>query len=554
MQAQNYFSKIWEVDGIGPDVSNSIMESLVVDDTLYYLAFHRCVEVATIPTYYRCGVVGKMDMDGNILQERNLGGHYSQARGNPMIYHDDKLYLIGRENHSGTQWTTMTVLDAHTLDSLDHQKFYPQENVVRAIPVAAAVSDTRIVIGGWVEYLDEDDDSDVFDYLLWIDAHSMELDTVTHYPLEDLNPPYESRYILPEKLFWDAEGRLVLNWAGLILQSGYGRTYGFSRYVSPGEIDWQYIAPTCEDGLDIAVRAEQYANGDLLFLGQGSSCVDPDPDVVKDSYYRIKRIDNAGNLLWTFDDPGWGWAHRMVVSSVSNLRIADNGDVLLCGGFLYNPTDIYRYAAPPGTFPPPGVVLPPADFDPQATVKLPYVARLDGQTGELLWHYAIMERDDWGNPGPYHLYDINELSDGTILATGYAADRDSLGNFAYLPGDSWAIRMPADGCNGLVSGEADMLCDLDFLSDTEEVYSLDPEQDRPFVLFPNPTTNEVYLRAQGELSAARIRVLDQFGRELRTAELVGQLLSLSELPSGMLFLEIYGTDGELLQLERVVKL
>ena len=48
LQAQNYFSKIWEVDGIGPDVSNSIMESLVVDDTLYYLAFHRCVEVATI--------------------------------------------------------------------------------------------------------------------------------------------------------------------------------------------------------------------------------------------------------------------------------------------------------------------------------------------------------------------------------------------------------------------------------------------------------------------------------------------------------------------------
>lgn len=71
-------------------------------------------------------------------------------------------------------------------------------------------------------------------------------------------------------------------------------------------------------------------------------------------------------------------------------------------------------------------------------------------------------------------------------------------------------------------------------------------------IYPNPTSSMIYVEGDNR-EIERIALYDAFGRQLLNGPIQNQQLSLESFPSGLYFLRIYGQEGILTFVGKVLK-
>lgn len=531
---QEYFSK--RFDAGGTNFYNRLKTVIVENDTLYYSAFNVCNYSDTTAT--DCGTIGKMDMYGNIIAERHFDWLDPVGDTRPMCIVGDRLLVV-----DGSQWYDdshiyLLILDKYSLDSIARYQYDIGEAVW--FYAASAVISYRdfYIITGWCRLAAEDKWPD---WMLWINKHTMEIDTILEYPFEKRAAKYEF-------MFTGDDGLLTIYYTGnrLVDPARSNSSRGFVKYNASMQLVFFYM-----DTIDLTTSISYehagllQANGNMVYK-QGF--VQQDPWLVNGAEFEVLCVNGAGELIWRFNNPGWARYGRQWVYSLSE---TSDGDILGCGeiwGHFYPPL-VFEYD-PFDTIPDPPYYDPPLESD---RYFAPYIFKLDGATGELLWQYALIEMNEYWHSGPKYLSELYELSDGSLMGGGGYAIRDPEGVQQSL--DSWVVRLPPDGC--LYTGSDTLLeCGFEsWLTGTEDIILVPIPEGKPFLLYPNPANSVVHIRPLSpglHLHTVRIRSVD--GRILYTHRWRGWQISLSSIPAGVILVELLDEKGRVMQVEKVLRL
>lgn len=216
----------------------------------------------------------------------------------------------------------------------------------------------------------------------------------------------------------------------------------------------------------------------------------------------VRGLDSVGNIQWTTHFP------TMNGKDISNIRVADNGDIIGCG-IDYGFPDPLRYSG--------------------------WVFRMDGQ-GNLLWdrRYALDGLDN-----RYHfLTDLQETPSGHIACVGVVQTAP----IAEGPNtNTWLLVLDEDGC--LTPG-----CD----GQNQVITSTDlvPRQaaSTELHLYPNPARHQLWVAVPLDMPSgqARLRLLSMSGQLVREVEAQkGSTLiemDTAGVPAG-LYLTVLEVDG-----------
>ena len=524
------FSKHW--DAGSTNLFNEIYTSVLSDDTLYYHALNVCNYTDT--TFTICSVIGKLDRDGHVLVEKKINWLAPQKRKKTIGIDGQNLLVADGIRQNENASISLLILNKHDLDSIGHYSYNIGKPVdFYGISGVIGYKDYYIV-SGWSKLVDED----IWpDWCLWINKETMLLDTITEYP-------FVKESIVPEYLFEDDKGDLVIYFSGIknyIIPNGIAlSSNGFIKYNDQKELVFFY-KDTIEtsDAHDYSHAALVQKNGNMIYK-QPYDASEQGPFPTYTSDFDVLCIDADGDIQWRFNRPGWSpYARR----SIFSLSETNDGDIIGCGyieGHFNYPTLT--------EFDPFIDTLPPIP-DSFHRYNAPYIIKLDGETGELEWQYALISLDENGHSGPFFLREMYELSDGSLMGAGAYTIRNDEGH--YIGQDSWAVRIPSVGC--LVE---EMDCEFEsYITATKDLYLLDMSDKKPFVLFPNPTSQKLYLKNNTKNlipSYFIIRTLE--GGESNKQKIKGNEIDLLNFNSKILFVDILDKYGNILQTEKIIKI
>ncbi|HLF62904.1 MAG TPA: T9SS type A sorting domain-containing protein [Saprospiraceae bacterium] len=530
-QAQEYFSK--RFDAGETNFYNRIRVAIVENDTLYYSAFNVCNYSDTTAT--DCATIGVMDKDGNVIAERQFEWLNPIGSTKPICIDGDRLLITAGQGWYDESIINLLILDKYTLDSIGRFTYDIGQDVQFYGASGVMAYGGHYIITGWSRLADEDDWPD---WMLWIDKNTMELDTILEYPFSKKSVVYKYMYV-------DGDGMLTVYFAGLDLRDvAFGNSRGFIKYDTAMNVVFTYL-DTIDNatGLNYEHAGLLQANGNMVYKQE---FVDQDPWLSNAAEFEVLCADPTGDLLWRFNNPGFSSYSRRWVYSLSETR---DGDILGCGeiwGHFYPP---YYYELDPFDSIPDPVYDPPEESD---NYFAPYIFKLDGATGELIWQYALVEMDEYWHSGPLYLSEIYELSDGSLMGGGGYAIRNADGQFQSY--DSWVVRLPPDGC--LYTGSDTMECGFEsWLTGTEDIILIDISEEKAFLLFPNPVTEKIQIKVlsrQHDLFQVHIRSLD--GKLLSVQAPDSNDIDLNGMPDGVLLVELLDKTGRILQVERMIKM
>lgn len=77
-------------------------------------------------------------------------------------------------------------------------------------------------------------------------------------------------------------------------------------------------------------------------------------------------------------------------------------------------------------------------------------------------------------------------------------------------------------------------------------------KDGHVTIYPNPTTDKVFVRGDGQIIYS-IEVMNMLGAVVLREEISNGVVSLSSLQPGMYMLHVYGSDGRLYLVSKITK-
>jgi len=488
-----------------------------------------------------CNTIGMMDSDGNILKEKLFEELSIKEHGNiPWQVIEGEIILgdgTGGQSPAKYKIHKVSIKNLELLKTNEYVLNYPTD---------------QLFITGCIEFYNyfiisattQIQDSTIYpDLIIWINKETMELDTIIEYP-------YEKETIVPEFLFVDADSLLTVYWSGVETWTNENGievdSRGFLKIDKNKNIVSNYL-----DTIDISTHhqyphaALQMDNGDMIYKQRYGQDGQVFPDTWN-SNFDVLCIDDNGDIKWRFNKPGFSYTGGFGIKEILNMSETTKGDILACGytRWHFNYPAIFDYNPLEDTLP----ALP----DSLELYYAPYILKLDGETGDLLWQYSILEYDEYGNTLPYTMRQIHELSDGSIIGTGWSRIYDADGN--YLKDNSWAIKLPADGCET----EGNMECGFEYYlpTSTSDPILINVSEDKPFLVFPNPSDGDITIKDERDKRTKISYVIyDIEGREVKRAtDIFLEKIDLRNESPNFFLMKIYDEQGRPIQTEKLVKL
>lgn len=535
VHSQDVWSKTWDAGNTG--MTNRIKSSHLINDTLYYVTFNVCNYNGE--TWNECNTIGMMDMYGSIMKEKTYHDLSIIEQGRiPWIVENDKLIFIDGKGSWEIPTIDVKQYNRFTLDSIRTHTFTLSDNIDFNFGTSL-ISFGEFYVGAGLYRIS---DADIWpDFLVCISKESMEIDTIIEYPLQ-------KQSIVPQFLFVDPDSLLTVYWSGIAVSDDNSTNGGrgfmkvdknlniVSNYIDTIDTDTQHQYPHA---------AYQLSNGNMVYKQQyeGEEQIFP---ISWSSDYEIINIDKTGELLWRFNNPGWS-PYGFGEKEITHITETSEGDILACGYTRWHSNWItaYKYNVLEDIFP------PPPDIDSIGLYYAPYLLKLDGETGELLWQYSIIELDEYGNNLPYIMRQIHELSDGSLIGTGWSRIFDE--NGVATKDNSWVIRLPADGC---ISSDG-MECGFENYvpTSTSDPILIDMSVEKPFIFYPNPSNGEYNVLDQRKRKEKiNFVVTDINGKVVKTDhDVFLERLDLTDLRSNIFYISIFDSKGNAIQAETLVK-
>ena len=541
---QSILSKKWTA-GNNNSPNNYVKASAVNQDTLYYLAFNTCKITPT--NNQLCHEIGKMDKYGNIIKAINFDWFDSPPLSTPFLFTDDDhlLFASGDYFTPGSTELSLMVLDKFSLDSIaDYRydlgidgEFYAATSLIEW--------NDYYVISGWSKVLNEP--SNFPDFVACIDKESMEMDTILSFPFFKVS-------VVANDLHVDNEGLLTVYFSGIdileVRDSVYGDSRGFMKYDENFDIKFMYL-DTLDPLTGLAYEHSSLIreNGDMVY--KQTNFFIPD-GISTQSNINIISIDSLKNLNWESNDFGYSVLSTKEVFDMINTR---DGNIVTCGRIrdffeLEHYYEFDRY----DTIPDPQIYVPGWEFPNSDTLtefRAPFIMKIDGNNGSVIWQYNLIEFTPEGGVGPSALVSIHELSDESLMAGGQYSNFDSSGETA-ISLDSWVTRLPPSGC---FNGEIE--CNLeDYLSSTEDILIVEVSKENDYTIYPNPNIGQIYIKSlkhiENEIFKINIRSVS--GKLLSYISYNSNYIDIQSLPDGVLIFELVNKDNRILQTDRVIKL
>ncbi|MFT6337715.1 MAG: hypothetical protein ACJATI_004480, partial [Halioglobus sp.] len=376
MNAQIVWSKTWNAGDT--DYTNRIKSSHLINDTLYYTTFNACNVDGQF--FNECMSIGKMDKQGGIIKEVLLEEIRISEQGQiPWRVKNDVIILAegsAKSEPANYKIHTLSKYDLELLNTVEYQLDYPTD---------------QLFITGFEEYNDyyilsgitQVKDTSIYpDILVWIDKSTKEVDTILEYP-------FEKEAVIPRLLFVGQDRLLTYYFSGTrVGNDGFGGR-GFVKLDSNKTIVFHYL-----DKIHFSTN-HQYEhsgllmkNGKMIYKQRYNGSEQPWPGTWM-SDFDILCIDDDGQIEWRFNKPGSSYTGAYLqfdgTKNILHMTETADGDILACGttNWHFNYPTIFEYNWTTDTLPP----FP----DSLETYEAPYILKLDGETGELIWQFAIIE-------------------------------------------------------------------------------------------------------------------------------------------------------------------
>lgn len=533
VSSQEVWSKTWNAGGT--DLTNKIKSTHVINDTIYYVTFNVCNLDGQ--SWDECNTIGMMDKEGNIIQESLVKDlSIIERTTKPWTITNSKILFLDGKGSFDNPEIEIKQFDRYTLDSIATNTYSLGDSIDFIFGSAIISYHNKFICTGWSRL----SNTDIWpDYIIWIDSSTMQIDTILEYP-------FVKKSVEPQFLFIDSDNLLTMYWSGIeVANNGFGGR-GFMKIDTNMNIVFNYI-----DSIDLGTKhlyphaAYQMSNGNMVYKQQYYKD-DQEFPFVWWSDFDVVCIDKSGKQLWRFNKPGYSTSPG-VRKEIANISETANGDILACGYTTWHsnhPTIFQR-----------NIIEDPIpkvpDTDTIAFYESPYILKLDGQTGELLWQYAILEYDEYGNTLPFVMRQVHELSDGSIIGTGWSRIYDE--NGTYLKDNAWVIRLPSDGC----MEPENMECGFENYVPTSihGPILVNMSDDKPFIIFPNPSRgiyNIIDKRTNRDLVNYVITDLDGNFIEGRNGISLTSI-DLTNFVQNLFVISIYNDKGEIIQSEQLLK-
>lgn len=536
VQSQEVWSKTWDAGDTG--MTNKIKSSHLINDTLYYVTFNVCNYNGN--TWNECNAIGMMDVDGNTIEENLFESVSIKEGGNiPWMILDDFLLLADGTGSLENPNYKIHKINRHNLN-LIYSDSYQLDYETDQLFISGIIEfNNWFVLSGITQIKG----STIYpDILVFVDTLSLEVDTIIQYP-------FQKESIIPEFLFIDPDSLLTVYWSGIGVDNGGNSNSGgrgfmkidkdlnvVSNYIDTIDTDTKHQYPHA---------AYQLSNGNMVYKQQ----YDGEEQVYPISWlsdFEIINIDKTGNVIWRFNRPGWspyGYGEK----EITHIAETSEGDILACGYTRWHTKwyTLHEFNLIEDT------IIPPPDIDTIGLYYAPYILKLDGETGELLWQYSIIELDEYGNNRPYVMRQIHELSDGSLIGTGWSRIFDE--NGIPTKDNSWVIRLPADGC---ISND-DMECGFENYvpTSTSDPILVDLSLEKPFVFYPNPSNGEFNVLDQRKRKEkVNYIVTDVNGATVKKGvDVFLDRIDLTEIATSIFYISIFDCKGNSIQTETLVK-
>lgn len=516
--SQEFFYKNLD---IGEEHYNDIGYGLLdLNDTIYFCAFN--------PTFYEDGTYVESSIICKALPNGDLIDLKKYVWLDPdsfTIFEQEKSEIIVADGigRGAEPLVRIFKFDKETLDSISVHDYHIQDSMVFLAVTSLNITSKYYILSCYGK-TKEDIELNFPEYLLWVDKETMELDTILHHPNSEQSILYTHGFV-------DKEDHYVVYYHVL---SHINSTRGFMKYNNNKEIIFHY-QDTLDKRTDFQYphAAVQLQNGDLVYKQDYEPITNP-PYLHRSDFDVIRVDGETGEIVWRFNTPGTLQPYGY--KSISHLTTTDEGDIIGCGEMSWH-FGLEEDGGP----------LPEPPTSPRH--DMPYIIKIDGETGEEVWEYGLITFDEYGNVNPRALLDIEELSDGSLLGVGYYEHFDSNGDRTEMV--TWIVRLPSDGC------PQDSTCTLlNFLSSNEEVHFVSMNNYEPYDIFPNPS-HGVFTVLNKEFNAQDVTLLV---RGINGDLLYNQNVNLTDYhsiditskPSGVYIFEIWENDKPVHK-EKVIK-
>ena len=383
---------------------------------------------------YNCSYLYSFDYDGNQLEDLfmdDFGFGISQN----LIFEDNLFMVSGRSRLKDTCVLKLYNTDVQFLNQYTYPKF---DQHLQMVNVGVESTSTKILLSNLAQY---SDDLSVKDQLYIINKPSMNLDTILAFPFSN---NYDNIIDVQE----DADGFITFLNRSLSQDAPWEELFIIRLDDVTYEFDTIRLTSTFFENY--------YSN--FLILPNGNYVYTQFIDLRTNVIY---CVDREGNPIWNFKIEGDGFEREVI----QEMTLLENGDVLACGFYTG------RYPEDP--------LVTEYDYE----VNCGWLLRLSPD-GDLIWrhYYPEFYKDDpWPTSRYSYLYDVEEMADGSIIATGMMSDYDEDGN--RYKDDLWLLRVTADGCLEPNDCEEEMQ-EIKVVSSIEETR----EEKVSHLVYPNPAS------------------------------------------------------------------
>ena len=375
--AQEYFSKVYDPFA---EQSDRGKELVVIDDDVYVVSGSVCNN-STV----ECSGVVKIDNRGGLIWSRL--NEFIDAGRNGLAKRNDTLIVSGHVFNGTDNDSTILIhlLDTSGTDIATYE-FVESGPLNQTETYGAVVQGQEIIVYGSQD-LPGSFTAHGFIHRLDLKGNIQK----TQY-YQDL-----SETILGD-LFLDSDGNYILS--VLLQQKGESKeSRAIIKLDTLGNELYRWDS-----------EPEFFLNGpeNMVVLNNGNYVIKhdkvPQGELVEE--HNLVCVDQEGNLLWDLF-----FYEDKAEYLINNMSVATNGDILICGMVT---------------------VFESVDYDFSG-----FIARVT-QEGELLWRRLVNDATITGSFELCALYDIKEMNNGDLVATGNFRNTQS--------NDLWLIKTDADGC------------------------------------------------------------------------------------------------------------
>ena len=490
------------------------------NDTIFSLSTRYCNEGGI---YHVCSELISLDRNGNILNSRSLIQTQVNHRRKALDVSGDTIYIASAVSISNQNFIRVLLLNTTTFEVINEKNFSTGDNV-NFYEVSSILSlDKEIAVSCWAQ--NSDNPNNFPDYCLILDKSTFSIN-------QTLNYPYDKESCIYEYLFTPNGKDLVVYFSLLVRDPNISAKRGFIRYKENKEVDFHYL-----DSLNNETQ-HNYTHAALLLKNNNMVYKhkhDPTDLTVIPSDNEIVCIDTYGSILWknnTLSISPFGEKHILSISE------ANNGDVI-CSGFVY-----WQFNYPGINLPNPDSIPPFPD-----TLELyvaPYILRLDGDNGEKIWEYSLIEFDQNERVSAESLSELFEISDNTLFGGGTYRSHITRDSFMW---NSWFVHLPEDGC-----ADSNYDCEFEsFITGIDNLYQNSYE----IFPFPNPFSQQFTIsrgNISGNLKAllfdhsmSLVKILDFNKNDEKL------IFNTENLPQGIYYLFLYNYQNQLKATSKLIK-